>query len=185
MSVDAKVALRRIRNEASAARAFFYTWDALNRSRGDEALRYTMNKDFRPDFFRSTIVAHFRMIFVSVGTIFDSDDKGKSITISYLTRILDASDSMSLSDLLTKHEHTIKGMRCVRNKAIAHNDSTSVDDIFRQASITPDQIRELIDETCDELDTICRRPKYGFNGISGGSRHTRAVASVLDALHGR
>lgn len=183
-AVDARDALRRIRTEANAARAFFYTWDALNRARGDQGLRDAMNKDFRPDFFRSTMVAHFRMIFVSVGTIYDSDNRGKSLTVDYLIKTLDKTDGAGLSVLRARHEHVIQGMRRIRNKAIAHNDPESVDDVFKQASITPNQIRVLIDETCDALDVICTRPEYDFNRIAGGSRHTRAVASILDVLHG-
>ena len=181
-SVDVRDALRRIRAEASDARAFFYTWDALNLARGNEDLRNAMNKDFRPDFFRSTMVAHFRMVFVSVATIYGSDNRGKSLTVEYLINKLNAKDGACLAAVRTKHKRTINGIRKIRDKAIAHNDPESVDDIFKQASITPDQIRELIDDTCDVLDMICKRPEFDFCGIGRGSRHTRAVASVVDAL---
>lgn len=178
--VGVKEALRRIRGEASAARAFFHTWRALNSALGDSQLRYTMNNHHYVDFFRVAKVGSFRLIFVSLGKIYDK--RGDSISFKYLASCLNDADRACLVEVCQAYEPTIVAIRSVRNRTMAHNDFQDADAVFREAEITLDQIENLIDATCEAINAIATKPEYGFNRIAGGQRNERAVGYLLDAL---
>lgn len=180
--VDTQEALRRVREEASASCAFFYTWRALDKALGDPLLLYRMNS--HSDFFRTVKVGAFRSTFISLGKIFDKPRS--SVGLRYLVKCLkkesDSSSVRELEDVFVSHRRTIDGVRSIRNKAIAHNDPDGASKIFDEARITPDQIAALIDSTQGAVNTVATSPKFGFNRIASGDRNTRAVASLLDAL---
>ena len=178
--VSVKEALRRIREEASAARAFFHTWRALDSARGEARLRYTMNNHHYVDFFRVAIVGSFRLIFVSLGKIYDK--RSDSINLKYLANCLSGVDRACLIEVCQRHEPVIVAIRSVRNKAMAHNDSQDADTVFQEAEITLDQIENLIDATCEAINAVATKPEYGFNRISGGQRNEKAVGYLLDVL---
>ena len=180
--VDVQEALRRVRAEASASCALFYTWRALDKALDDPLLLYKMNT--HSDFFRAVKVGTFRATFLSLGKIFDK--RRSSVSLRYLVnRLKEANHSSSARELeyvFAAHQRTIDGVRSIRNKAIAHNDPDGANKIFGAARITPDQIAALIDSTRGAVNTVATSPKFGFNGISSGDRNVQAVASLLDAL---
>ena len=177
---ETRYALSRVRQEASAARAFYYTWWALNCARGDTQLSNTMNNSYYVDFFSLALAGTFRLVFVSLGAVFDTNLK--TMCMHHLIRILPKDDSDRLKILCKKHQNTIEGIWKIRSKTIAHNDPETVGSVFCEAGVTPNQIKGLIDDTCEEINAIATRPPYKFNHISGGSRNTRSVEYLLDFL---
>ena len=77
--VDVRGAVHRVRQEASAARAFFHTWNELNLARGDPQLRATMNDYEYVDFFHVSLASNFRLMFLSLGSLFDKNSKALSL----------------------------------------------------------------------------------------------------------
>ena len=175
-------ALRRVQGEASAACASYHTWWELQRALGDADLNRTINNYHYVDFFRVATVSSFRVSIVSLGAIYDT--KRGPICFKYLikhSKLADV-DKGNLQKVCHDYRHTIKGVREIRSRTIAHNDPKSVENVFRAAGISHNQIKELIDATREVVNNIATQPEFGFNPISDGSRNVRAVANLLGFL---
>ena len=182
--VELRQALQRIREEASAARSFFHMWNALNMARGETGLRATMNDYRYVDFFITSMEGNFRLFFLSLRKIFDKDRD--TVGFPFLAKKLKEGDyidfAREISEINSANSCIIKKIRRVTNKSIAHNDLASTSEIFESASITPNEVEELIDASCGILNSIGER--LGFpNKISEGERDDRAVRYLLKTLH--
>ena len=182
--VELRQALQRIREEASAARAFFHTWNALNMARGETALRATMNDYRYVDFFITCMEGNFRLFFLSLRKIFD--ENRDTVGFPFLAKKLKEGGyvdfALAISEIISANSSTIKEIRRVTNKSIAHNDLASTSEIFESANITPNQVETLIGASCGILNAISER--MGFpNSISEGERNDCAVRNLLNALH--
>ena len=182
-TVNLRQALYRLREEAGASRAYFETWNALQLAKGDSQSRAAMNDHRWVDFFIVSTLGSFRLCFLSLGKIFE---RGRnSINLHFLEKELNESGYTQLNPCLTsirtEYDSTIKKILAVRNKVVAHNDTTAVDAVFEDVSITPNQIEQLIDALCDALNRIAAALDYP-DRISGGERSRNAVRSLLDAL---
>ena len=182
--IELRQALQRIREEASAARAFFHTWNALNVARGDSGLRTAMNDYRHVDFFINSMEGSFRLFFLSLGKIFDKSSNTVSLQL-LAKKLRDAGHAdfaQEIANIISDHNSTITKIRLVRNKSIAHNDLASTNEIFESASITPNQVESLIDPLCVILNSVGER--VGFpDRISEGERNERAVQHLLKTLH--
>ena len=182
--VELRQALQRVREEASAARAFFHTWNALNLARGEARFRATMNDYRHVDFFINSMEGSFKLFFLSLGKIFDerSDTAGLQLLAKKLIDAGHADFAQEIADIISDHNRTITKVRLVRNKSIAHNDLAYTSEIFERASITPNQVEALIDTLCGTLNGVGE--SLGFpNKISDGERSERAVQHLLKTLH--
>ena len=177
-------ALQRIQDEASAAHAFFHTWKALDIARGDTRLLATMNDYRHVDFFTTSMAGNFRLFFLSLGKIFEKSSK--TIGHKRLAKILRSNGHFDLAEEIERvefhHSSTIKKIRKVRNKSIAHSCLASTSEVLDCADITPDEVETLIDKLCGLLNAIGER--MGFpDGISKGERNELAVQQLLETLH--
>ena len=186
MTEEAKLpkALLHVQEDASAARAFFHTWKALDMARGEAGLLATMLDHRHVDFFVTVMDGCFRLAFLSLRKMFDRN--GRSASLGLLSRRLGKDDHADLvreiENLLADHGDTIRKIKLVTNKTVAHNDLASSSEILEDASVTPDQIERLIDASCRILNNIGER--LGFpDRISEGDRNEQAVQHLLDSLH--
>ena len=186
MTEEAKLpkALLHVQEDASAARAFFHTWKALDMARGEAGLLATMLDHRHVDFFVTVMDGCFRLAFLSLRKMFDRN--GRSASLGLLYRRLGKDDHADLvreiENLLADHGDTIRKIKLVTNKTVAHNDLASSSEILEDASVTPDQIERLIDASCRILNNIGER--LGFpDRISEGDRNEQAVQHLLDSLH--
>ena len=182
--VKLREALQRVQSEASAVRAFFHTWKALNIARGDTRLLATMNDYHHVDFFKTSMEGNFRLFFLSLGKIFEKSSK--TLGHKRLAKTLRSNGHFDLAEEIEKvgfeHSSTIKKIRKVRNESIAHSGLASASEVLDCANITPDEIEALIDKLCGLLNTIGER--MGFpGGISKGERNELAVQQLLETLH--
>lgn len=182
-AVELREALLRVRAEASSARAFFFTWNALNMAQGDKQYLRTMNDYRNVDFFLVSMEGNFRLFFLSLGNMFDKR-KG-SVSLHLLHRRLHEANRLELEreldKVLKRHAPTIASIRKIRNKSIAHMDKDSMEAVLRSAAITPNQIETVIYEVCDVLNRIS--DAFDFpNRISKGDRFENAVQFLLDTL---
>ena len=184
--VDVREAVHRIRQEASAARAFFHTRSKLNLARDDSRLRVTMSNCEYVDFFHVSLAGNLRLMILSLSSLFDKNRKALSLYVvgKTLKNNGHVEVAIKIDQLYRTHKDTIDGMRHIRNKSIAHNDPTSIETVFGDASITPNAIRELIDAVCLVLNELLQELDFP-DRISGGERNRRAVHSLLAALEGR
>ena len=182
-TVELREALLRVRAEASSARAFFFTWNAINVAQGDKQYLRTMNDYRNVDFFLVSMEGHFRLVFLSLGNMFDKR-KG-SVSLHLLHRRLHEANrsdlGCELEKVLKRHAPTIASIRKIRNKSIAHMDKDSMETVFRGAVITPNQIATVIDAVCDVLNRISDAINFP-DRISEGDRYENAVQFLLDTL---
>ena len=176
-------AVARIRGEASAARAFFHTWKALQLAREDAGLLATINDSRYIDFFLVSMAGNFRLFFLSLGNILDEDDR--SMGISKLQYLLKDSDkdylAQEINIITKKYQKTIKQIKQIRNKSIAHNDFEETDEIFKSISVTPNEIEAFIDAILATIRTIALDVN-GQGSISKGTRNEQAARNILEAL---
>ena len=182
--VELRQTLQRIRQEASAARAFFHTWNALSTARGDTGLRATMNDHRHVDFFFTSIEGSFRLFFLRLGKIFDKSSE--TVIIGFLSEKLRegafADITQEIEEITSNHDGTITKIRLVRNRVVAHNDLASTNEVFENAGIAPNQVETLIDTLCGILNNIDER--VGFpDRISERNGNERAVRHLLKTLH--
>ena len=184
--VDVQEAVRRVRQEASAARAFFHTWNELNLARGDPRLRATMSDCKYVDFFHVSLAGNFRLMFLSLSSLFDRNSK--ALSLRAVSKALKNEGYVEVAYKVNKlysiHKDTIVGIQHIRNKSIVHNDPVSTESVFGDVSITPNAIIELIDAVCLLLNEVLSELDFP-NRISEGERNRRAVRSLLAALGGR
>ncbi len=183
--VDVREAVHRVRQEASAARAFFHTWNELNLARGDPRLRARMSDYEYVDFFHVSLAGNFNLMFLSLSSLFDKNSKALSLRVvgKTLKNKGYAEVAYKINKLYRIHKDTIEGIRQIRNKSIVHNDPVSIESVFGDASITPNAIRELIDAVCLVLNEVLQELDFP-DRISDGERNRRAVHSLLAALEG-
>ena len=177
-------ALQRVQEDASAARAYFHTWKALDMARGDAGLLAAMNDHRHVDFFITTMDGCFRLAFLSLRKMFDRN--GRTVSLGLMSRKLGEDDHADLAqeieDLLANHGDTIGKIKLVTNKTVAHNDLAASSEILEEANVTPDQIEGLIDASCRVLNRIAERIGSS-DRISEGERHELAAQSLLETLH--
>ena len=181
--VGVRETLLRVREEASAARAFFHTWNALNLARGDSRLLAAINDYRHVDFFLVSLSGNFRLFFLSLGRIFDK--RRGAVSLRLLEKRLAQNDCSEMADLIgrvyTDHRDAIERIRKIRNKSIAHMEPASMEAVLKNATITPNQVDALIDAVCNVLNKVLEELGYP-DRISGGERNQRAVQSLLESL---
>ena len=152
-------------------------------AREDAGLLEPINDSRYTDFFLATMAGNFRLFFLSLGNILDTDDR--SIGISQLHNLLKerGKDNLAhrIAEATENYRNTIKNIRCIRNKSIAHNDFEEADEIFKKSPVTPNEIEALIDAILNALNAIS--VDFDFpDSISEGKRNEQAAQNVLEAL---
>ncbi|MDE0694444.1 MAG: hypothetical protein OXH76_01255 [Boseongicola sp.] len=176
-------ATRRVQDDASAARAFFRTWKALDVARGDAGLLATMNDHRHADFFITTMDGCFRLVFQSLGKMFDRNQRTASLGL--LSRRLSQGGhgdlAQELEGLLSEHGGTIKKIMSVKGKSVDHDNLASANGLLEDAGVSRVQIEELIDESCRILNRIGAR--LGLpERVSEGERYEQAAQHLLETL---
>ena len=173
----------RILAETSVACGFFHTWKAIDLAKGDPKLLATMNDSRHVDFFLLSMEGNFRLYFLSLGKMFDKNRR--AINLRRLQKLLHQNGYENLASevkkIYTNHSNTIEKIWIIRKKVVAHIDPDSIDKVFEEAEITPDEIEETIDAARDVLNKISS--EFGHpNGISSGKRNREAVQNLLENL---
>ena len=172
-----------LRDEAGAARAHFHTWWALRNMAIPEYFDTMNNYEF-VDFFHVSNSGNYKLIFISLAKIFDRDSRTAGIV--KLKNVLIDEGHQNLADEITnrlgKKEELIKKILRIRNQSISHNQSELPrEKVYKINDITPDQIREVIDETCSVMNDIASA--FGMSTvISDADRLEQATLNMLRQL---
>ena len=173
--------LMRMMSEACDARANFYTWKTLNLSKGESKRHYVISNWKYADFFEIVNSGTLVRAFLCLGKIFD---KG-SDTLRLRSLAQSLNDDLLVRDLDSleaKYTNVVKNVRYLRCNTIAHNNKYSNDaEVFQNASITPNEIEDLIDDICKILNAAAERMSF-INKIPEGSRFEISANNLLDRL---
>ena len=178
-----KVIVARLLDECISARAHFQVWWAL----GNRALpKYyeTMSDFSHVDFFHASNSGHFVLYLLSLGKLFDNNDRVASVKVLRESLRAEGKTSQAnriASELKPLAPLVIRVMR-IRNRLIAHNDlATNADDLFRKHGVSPNDLRELIDITSSLVNDAARELGLAER-IFDSKRYEAATLSMLEAL---
>ena len=180
--------LRRVADSANAAQAHYQIWFTL-RGAGQALPEYyqEMNNGSYVDFFHAANSGNYKLMYIELGCLFDTDPKSTSIR--------------NLKALLTEQGHNhyvnkidaelrefaslVPKMLTIRSKLIAHKEfGASSEKIHQKYGVIPNEIGRLLDNVCGLLNDI-----NAALFDSGGSliavaskRYERATFALLKTL---
>jgi len=169
--------------EGTAARAHFHTWWALKNIAMPDHFT-TMNNFNYVDFFHVSNSGNYKLIFVALSKIYDRDSRAAGIC--KLKDELNKAEHGGIADEVAKrvdaHQHLIQKILKIRNKSISHNEADITrKEVYMNNELTPDNIRELIDVTCETINYVSR--ELGISSItSDPERYEKAVHNLLETL---
>ena len=161
--------IRRMADALNAARASFQVWKSLRSSEPrSKRLRCQLNVPGFVDFIHAANSAHYKIIFLELGCLFDSDPRSASIRrlkeeleLAHLQHLVQLVD-----DKLSSRSEIVKGIHLIRSRLIAHRDvGAQSDEIHKQAKIAPDMLDTLIKELTELLNEIAKELKVQPNPI--------------------
>lgn len=177
-------------DSANAANAHYQIWFTL-RGEGKALPKFHKDmNDFRyVDFFHASNSGHYKLIFIELGCLFDSDDRAASF--KNLKKALEKRGQMKLigkiESRLNNYKDIVSKVKTIRSKLIAHKDLTvDVKKTYREKNgITPDQICDLIKTSCVLLNEL-NQELIGKNNnpiAIESDRCEKATFSLLEVLN--
>ena len=148
----------------------------------DTMNRYTM-------FFQTSIHAHFVALLVALYRLFETRDDTYNIpTFIKLLREQGSIPDTTLSELdalYSKAKPLWVKVNILRNKAFGHRSKAhSVSDVFAEAGVTPNELRDLAEVTRKLLNTASLAWANNAHAFNLSSRaHTLALLEDLKAHH--
>ncbi|WP_237247667.1 hypothetical protein [Sideroxyarcus emersonii] len=172
-------------NSASGAKTHYEVWWA-QASRARPEYVGVMNR--HSDFFRASYHAHYTSFFVCLAHLFDRRTDSSSIP-TFFTAVRPTIAPTTLQALEARFEVLAKRARPlveVRHKTVAHIDAKLTEkDVFAPLSITWNEIREIIYDTCrfvEELNPTQMTPDVGQIGIPRDERLIEATMKLIREL---
>lgn len=166
-----------------AARAHFQAWWAL-RNLALPQYHATMSELEYVDFFHAANSGHYVLFFLYLSKIFDRDPRVAGIT--ELKRALVSEgrspEAKELEDELAPYIGHVQRIMAIRNRSVVHTEmAVSREKVYELNGITPNQIRELIDVTCQAINGVAR--VLGISNVIFESNRTQeATLRMLEAL---
>ncbi|HBI48075.1 MAG TPA: hypothetical protein DDX93_05090 [Smithella sp.] len=138
-----------------------------------------------PLFFQTSLHAHFVAMIVSLYRLYET--RKDTVNLPQLLKILKSQDSIPNQEL-KKIESEIKKIKplwvkvsVLRNKMFGHRSNALNDDgIWKEAKVTPNQFKQLIDESkriLNEITSLWNRSSHAFNLSS-----TKDTVNLLEDL---
>jgi len=172
--------------EGNAARVHFQIWWALRNQTNLEKFYYVMNNRDYAEFFAATPSAHFKSFLLALATIFNRDNRVAGL--SEFRRALTAERRPDLANYIEKRlfdfGDRITTVLNMRSQSLVHsNRALSRDEVYKLNMIPYDDVREVIDVTCETINHVLI--ELGINvTIFDGDRGERATMRMLETLAG-
>lgn len=166
---------------AIEARAHYQVWWALaNQARP----RLVARMNLFPDFFAASQRAHFDSMILHLAHLFDKRRDVSSIQ-TYL-RVARASfpvtDVSAVRSRFVPLAKVQAAVAEIRHNLVAHkNVGLTERQVFTQAGVTPNQVRDLILEAAAVVDDFRRRRGW-TNGVFTSDRFSQATLGVLESM---
>jgi hypothetical protein len=143
-----------------------------------------MNDPAYVDFFHAANSGHYVLFFLALSKIFDQDRRVAGI--SELKRALHAEGNEKLAIEIERKlkpvEPYVKRLVSIRNRSVVHNEhAIPRDKVYEINGVTPNQLCEVIDATCNAINDAARRMGIS-NSIFESDRAQQATLNLLEAL---
>lgn len=181
---SAKEIVAHLVEEANSARAHYQVWWALRKLALPDFYD-TMNDHSYVLFFHASNSGHYKLIFVALGKIYDSDTR--SAGIRELKAALRTEGHAAVVDKLERDLSAatahVQRIVTIRNRTVLHNEQ----DISRKevyelgGGITPNEIWDVIEATSHAINSVADTLGYSFR-VSVDSPYERATLAMLERL---
>ena len=166
----------------NSAQAGYEIWFTLvGKDKASKEYSKEMEDYLYRDFFEAIVSGQYRLMFIEIACLFDSDNRAYSFW--RLKELLDKEARNDIIDLidykLSPYRKLIKNITGIRNKSIAHHDRTWDEKrLYKEYAITPNDVRSLLN-TCNEL----MKSIYSKLIYSGGSYPVARLGRFEDATY--
>lgn len=164
-----------------AAKAHYQTWWALANEARPKFVP-VMNQFV--DFFIATQDAHFNSMVMNLACLFDKRSDSSTL-INYLKSDKDSYTPVEFKNLKDEIDNLTKlaiPIQTIRHKTVAHKDAKlNEKEVFQNADITSNQIRDLIFSCANLVDDL-RRRKGWPNGVFQSQRFTESTLNAIQYL---
>lgn len=174
-------------NSAQASYEVWYTLAAKDKGYEDYS---TVLQDYKfRDFFNSVRNAHFKVIFIDISCLFDSDKRALSFHRLKTSLQKDGNDDLmdQINNKISSHEMLIKRIKANRDKRVAHHDTTPTEEnMLKEYGVTPNEIKSLLEAFNELLIAIYKEvvsPDTAYP-IARIDRFEDATFQLLHALKG-
>jgi hypothetical protein len=182
-----KALLKRVSDSANAAQAHYQIWFALRGEGKALPSYYDVMNDYRyVDFFHAINSGNYKLMYIELGCLFDSDSR--SASIRNLKIELENSGLNNLVEkiniTLSKYSELVSKIITIRSKLIAHKEiGVTSTELHAKHGIIPDKIGELIKDCCFLINEI-HDEITGENSLIAGvtDRFDRATFGLLEVL---
>lgn len=171
--------------EATAATTHFQVWWAL-RQRALPEFYDTMNDPEYVEFFHASNSAHYKLIFVALGKVFDTDTRAAGVAqlkvalkAQGMSAVVEAIEA-EMAPFRTHVERTLT----IRNRSLVHNEYAATrKDVYEENAITPNEIRDLISATAEMINGVAAALGQSFR-VPSSRRFEDATLNMLTRLRG-
>jgi hypothetical protein len=180
---SSQVTLERLIEEANVAEAHFQTWWAL-RNRALPEFYEVMNESSVREFFIASATGHFKLIFVALGKIFDSDTRAASVRTLRLELEKDGHGQIAveLGQALAASTEVIEKILAIRNRSVVHNESSIPrDKVYELHGVSANEIRAAIDALGTALNNVAQALRYPAR-VSVSNSFEEATLTMLRML---
>lgn len=177
--------LKRISDSIEAGTAFYQIWFTL-RGKGKALPEYfdDMNDYRYVDFFHAINAGTYRLMFIELGCLFDTDPRAASINNLKLKLIeLNRQDLVSYIDCqLSSYSDMVKSIITIRSKLIAHKDLGAFSkSVYSKNGVIPDRIKDLLKVCCLLMNDLHEK-LFGGSGVFCADETVRFEKATLKLL---
>ena len=137
------------------------------------------------DFFHAANSGHYTLFLLSLAKLFDRDSRVAGMM--ELRRALRTEGrgnlALAVARQLKPHEATVKQVMTIRNRSVVHNEhAITRSKVYKlNGGVTPDQLRDLIDATCNAINQVASQVGI-VDPIFESDRSERATLNMLETL---
>ncbi len=185
---DLEHLLRRISDSIESGTAFYQIWFTL-RGKGKALPEYYDDMDdYRyVDFFHAINAGTYRLMFIELGCLFDTDSRAASIR-NLKSKLIEINrkDLVSYIDnQLSPYSDMVKKIITIRSKLIAHKELGAFsEDVHSKNGIIPNKINDLLKVCCLLINDLHEK-LFGKNGVfcaAETERFEEATFKLLSVL---
>ena len=174
-----------LRHTVTVAGLNYEIWWVYKGSDTRPSYLQTMNR-YTP-FFNTSLHAHFVATLVALYRLYetrnDTFNVPKLLDRVRSERLFQASDFKRIQDLHDRAIPLWKKVAILRNKAFGHRSTAhTVDDVFTEAKVSPNELKHLMEITKQLLNEISRAHDHSVHAFNLGARE--AAIRLLDDLKG-
>ncbi|OGR24302.1 MAG: hypothetical protein A2277_01925 [Desulfobacterales bacterium RIFOXYA12_FULL_46_15] len=177
-----------VKDSVNAALGHYQIWFTLQ-GKGKAIDEYLddMNDRRYVDFFRAANIAHYKLMFIETGCIFDTDDR--TDRFRRLKKFMDENGLSGLSDKfrdrLKPYKTLVSNILTVRSKLIAHKESgVEPSGLYKKHGIKPDDIKELLVTLAELMEELESQLNNGASWSTVGptEKWENATYGLLEVL---